>query len=136
MHVSARTDYAVRAMLALAAVAPDTLSAPTLAVDQDIPLGFLHAVLADLRRAGLVYSQRGVVGGYGLLRPAGEVTVGDVLRATGGTLVTVRGLPPDVTDYPGVAGPLREVWLATQLAIRDVVDKVSLADLVPAHQLR
>jgi Rrf2 family protein len=130
VHISARSDYAVRAMLAIAAVAPALVTAPELAARHRIPLGFLHGILAELRRAGLVHSQRGLAGGYTLAREAGEITVGDVLRATTGTLTTVRGLPPDQGEYPGPARPLREVWIATEEAIRDVVDRVSLADVL------
>jgi Rrf2 family protein len=130
VHISARSDYAVRAMLAIAGAAPALIAAPELAAQHRIPLGFLHGILAELRRSGLVHSQRGLAGGYTLARSAADISVGDVLRATSGTLTTVRGLPPDQGDYRGAARPLRHVWLATEEAIRDVVDRVSLADLL------
>ena len=109
MYVSARSDYAVRAMLAVAAQGQDLVKAATLAKAQDIPLSFLQGILLDLRRAGLLHSHRGVEGGYALARSASLITVGDVLRAVSGSLTTVRGLPADVATYHGVATGLREV---------------------------
>lgn len=137
MYVSARTDYAVRAMLAVAAGEPALVKAATLARGQQIPLSFLQGILLELRRAGLLHSHRGTDGGYTLTRSAADVTVGDVLRAVSGTLTTVRGLPADDTTYHGVATGLREVWLAVHAAIEDVVDSTTLADLLdPARRLR
>lgn len=139
MYVSARSDYAVRAMLAVAAGGgKDLVKAAALATVQEIPLSFLQGILLDLRRAGLLHSHRGVEGGYALTRPATAITVGDVLRAVSGSLTTVRGLPADVAAYHGVATGLRDVWLAVNSAIEDVVDRTSLADLLtaPSQPLR
>src|SRR4051812_21211783 len=129
MYVSARTDYAVRAMLAVAADHPRLVKAATLAGAQDIPLSFLQGILLDLRRAGLLHSHRGVDGGYSLARLAEEITVGDVVRAVGGALTTVRGLPTTTTTYHGVAIGLRDVWLAVEEAIEGVVNHRTLAEL-------
>ena len=125
MYVSARTDYAVRAMLSVAADHPHLVKAATLAAAQDIPLSFLQGILLDLRRAGLLHSHRGVDGGYQLARPAHDITVGDVVRAVGGALTTVRGLPTTTTTYHGAATGLRDVWVA----IEGVVDHKTLAEL-------
>jgi Rrf2 family protein len=129
VYVSARTDYAVRAMLAVTADDPQLVKAASLAATQDIPLSFLQGILLDLRRAGLLHSHRGVDGGYSLARPAAEISVGDVVRAVGGALTTVRGLPTDSAVYHGVATGLRDVWLAVQEAIEGVVDHTTLAEL-------
>lgn len=129
MYVSARTDYAVRAMLSIAAEGPELVKAATLAAAQDIPLSFLQGILLDLRRAGLLHSHRGVDGGYQLARPATEITVGDVVRAVGGALTTVRGLPTTTTRYHGAATGLRDVWVAVEQAIEGVVDHKTLAEL-------
>ena len=72
-----------------------------LAERQDIPPKFLENILADLRRAGLVRSQRGADGGYWLARPAAEVTVADVIRAVEGPLADVHGIPPETSSTPG-----------------------------------
>ena len=129
MYVSARTDYAVRAMLSITAEQPDLVKAAALAGAQDIPLSFLQGILLDLRRAGLLYSHRGVDGGYQLARPADEITVGDVVRAVGGALTTVRGLPTTTATYHGAATGLRDVWVAVEAAIVGVVDHKTLAEL-------
>lgn len=129
MYVSARTDYAVRAMVSVAAEQPRLVKAAALAAAQDIPLSFLHSILLDLRRAGLLHSQRGVDGGYQLARPAGEITVGDVVRAIGGALTSVRGLPTGTANYQGAATGLKDVWVAVEAAIEGVVDHMTLAEL-------
>ncbi|GAA4575063.1 hypothetical protein GCM10023176_43590 [Micromonospora coerulea] len=140
MYVSARADYALRAMLAVADAAGSTgdggsgggelVKAASLAERQDIPLSFLQGILLDLRRAGLLHSHRGTEGGYALTRAADEISVGDVLRAVGGSLTSVRGLPADRAGYHGVATGLRDVWLAVDGAIALVVDRTTLADLL------
>ena len=129
MYVSARTDYAVRAMLAVAAEHPNLVKAATLAAAQDIPLSFLQGILLDLRRAGLLHSHRGVDGGYALARPAEDFSVGDVVRAVGGALTTVRGMPTTTATYHGAAAALRDVWMAVEVAIQGVVDHKTLAEL-------
>jgi Rrf2 family protein len=130
MYVSARSDYAVRAMLAVAAEPDGLVKAANLAADQKIPLSFLQGILLDLRRAGLLYSHRGIDGGYALARPVTEISVGDVLRAVSGTLTTVRGMPAETAEYHGVASGLKTVWLSVEAAIGDVVNRTSLADLL------
>lgn len=131
MHISARTDYAVRAMLSLAAAGPvGTVTGQALAADQDLPQKFLEAILADLRRAGLVRSRRGPVGGYSLSRPPDAVTVGEVVRAVDGPLAVVRGERPEQAVYSGAAEHLGTVWVALRAAVRSVLDEVTLADVL------
>ena len=132
MQISARSDYALRALIATAGFAErGPVSAVRLADAQDIPLSYLHGILSDLRRAGLLTSHRGAEGGYVLARPPAQISVGDVLRAVNGTLSTVRGLPPDQVAYHGVAAELPELWLTMHAAIAKVVDNTTLADLLP-----
>jgi Rrf2 family protein len=140
MQVSARGDYAVRAAIGLAAAYPATLSAQTIADEQAMPRKFLEAILADLRRADLVRGMRGVDGGYVLTRPPAQISVGQVLRAVDGPLAAVRGLRPEEARYEGTAAHLQQLWIAVRAAVRNVLDEVSLADLVrgrlPAHVRR
>jgi Rrf2 family protein len=140
VQISARGDYAVRAALSLAAAYPSLMSAAAVAADQDMPRKFLEAVLADLRRAGIIRAQRGAEGGYTLAQPPREVTVGMILRAVDGPLAGVRGLRPEQTRYEGAAHNLPDLWIAVRAAVRDVVDEVSLAELVsgkmPSHVKR
>lgn len=130
MHISARTDYALRALLALAAADAPTVPGPVLAAEQELPLKFLEAILADLRRAGLVRTRRGAVGGYALARPAAEISVGEVVRAVDGPLAVVRGERPERAEYEGAAEHLQELWIALRSALRIVLDEVTLAELL------
>ena len=76
MRISAKTDYAVRAMTQLAAMTDDgPVTADQLATAQGIPLKFLLGILNELKRAHLLRSQRGAEGGYLLRRPASEISV-------------------------------------------------------------
>lgn len=140
MQISARGDYAVRAAVALAVAYPRTVSAQALAAEQEMPRKFLETILADLRRAGLVQSTRGVDGGYALSRPPAEMHVGAVLRAVDGPLAGVRGMRPEETVYNGSAEHLRELWIAVRAAVRRVLDEVSLAEVakgkLPPHVRR
>lgn len=139
MKVSAKVEYAVRALLVLAD-APGLLRIDAIVAGQRLPVKFVEGILSDLRRAGIVRTQRGVHGGYCLARPASEVTVGAVLRAVDGPLATVHGQSPDATAYPGAAVHLPAVWVAVRASLRDVLDDVSLADVLagrlPAHVKR
>ena len=133
MDISARTEYAVRAMLALAQaqeVDAGPISVESLAQRQDLPRKFLEAIVADLRAADLVVSTRGARGGYTLARPASGVSLGDVFRAVDGPLAEVRGLRPHETSYEGVAQHLPTVWVAVRVALREVLDDTSLADVL------
>jgi Rrf2 family protein len=129
MHVSARSDYAVRAMAELAAASPGWLRRDQLASAQHIPIKFLGNILQQLRMAGLVSTHRGVGGGYRLALAADQITLADVIRAVDGPLANVRGEPPELVNYEGVAGPLREVWIAVRASLRNVLEDVTVADV-------
>lgn len=131
MRISAKVDYAVRAMCELAARDDDApMKADQLAAAQEIPLSFLNNILVDLRRAGIVRSTRGQVGGHRLARPAGQVTIADIIRAVEGPLADVRGIRPESLEFGGPAASLREVWLANRVAVRRVLEGVTIADVV------
>ena len=130
MRVSAKVDYALRALIELAAAAPGQVKGERLAAAQSIPHKFLENILADLRNGGLVTSQRGVEGGYRLARPAGEITVADVIRVVEGPIASVRGQRPDEIVYEGSAVPLQAVWIELRTAMRGVLEQTTLADLV------
>lgn len=129
MRVTARGDYAVRVAVELSAADGATRTVGELAELQDIPPRFLENILLALRRAGLVHSRRGTDGGFRLARPAGEITVADVLRAAEGPLANVQGLPPEEVTYAGSAIILRDVWVAARASLRMVLERVTLADV-------
>src|SRR3954453_23320208 len=111
MRISARADYAVRAAVVLAAAGDGPTKGEAIATAQAIPLKFLENILIDLRHAGLVRSQRGADGGYWLGRPAGEISLADIIRAVEGPLASVRGQPPEEIDYPDGAVQLQRSWI-------------------------
>ena len=130
MRLSARADYALRAAIELAAAGNGHLTAEQLARAQRIPGKFLEAILTQLRRAGLVRSQRGPDGGFWLARPAGEISLADIIRAIDGPLVDVRGERPEKVGYSGAAEPLQTVWIALRANERAILEEVTLAHLV------
>ncbi|KOG49484.1 RrF2 family transcriptional regulator [Streptomyces decoyicus] len=134
MRISARADYAVRAALQLA-TARDAgpLKAEAIAQAQDIPHKFLEGILNDMRRGGLVHSQRGGNGGYRLAKPAEAISIADVIRVVDGPLVSVRGVRPPELSYTGPAASLLPLWVALRANVRQILDGVSLADVASAE---
>jgi Rrf2 family protein len=132
MRVSAKADYAVRAMIELAADGDGAspMKGDLVAEAQAIPLRFLENILAELRHAGLVHSRRGAEGGYWLARPPDDITLAEIIRAVEGPLATVRGAPPDELRLEGDARPLQQVWIALRANIREILESVTLADVV------
>lgn len=129
VHIPAKVDYGLRAVLSLAAAGrPQT--AEELAADQQLPPRFLGAILADLRRAGLVSSQRGAEGGFRLARPPEGITLAQIIRALDGPLAEVRGYRPESTSYSGAAAHLQDVWVAVRASLRLVLENVTLHDVV------
>jgi Rrf2 family protein len=131
MRVSAKADYAVRAMVELAAADEgEPVKGEQIADSQGIPLRFLENILAELRHQGLVQSRRGAEGGYWLTRAPTEITIAEVIRAVEGPLASVRGERPEEMSYAGDAAPLQRVWVALRSNIRAVLERVTLADVV------
>lgn len=133
MHVSAKVDYAMRALLEIASVTEsggkELIKGDQLAASQQIPGRFLEGILRQLRQAGIVASQRGADGGYRLAKAPEAISVADVVRALDGPLADVRGDRPENAEYEGAAEHLQEVWVATRAALRGVLDHVTLADI-------
>jgi Rrf2 family protein len=130
VRVSAKTDYALRAMVELASTDGDApVKGERLATSQAIPLRFLENILLQLRHAGLVESRRGAEGGYRLARPADTIALADVIRAIDGPLAGVSGARPETLDFHGSSEPLRDVWVAVRAALRSVLERVTVADV-------
>ena len=130
MRLSARADYALRAAIELAAAADSHVTADRIARAQQIPGKFLETILTQLRRAGLIRSQRGPEGGFWLARPASEISLAEIIRAIDGPLLGVRGERPENIDYPGAAEPLQQVWIALRANERAVLEEVTLGHIV------
>jgi Rrf2 family protein len=121
VHISAKSDYAMRAMLVLANSPADTwVKAEVIAEQQRLPRKFLEAILSDLR---------GAEGGYRLAKPASKIFVADVMRAVDGPLAEVRGLRPETLKYEGSAAQLQNVWVAVRAGLRAVLERISVADV-------
>jgi Rrf2 family protein len=135
VRTTAKVDYAVRAALELARAQPTDASSggPVTGHDvaeaQEIPVKFLESILAELKRAGIVRSQRGSDGGYWLARPAGEVSIADIIRAVEGPLADVRGVRPESLDYADGLEALQRMWVALRASLRGVLEQTTLADL-------
>jgi len=130
MRVSAKSDYALRALIEMAARQDGrAVSAEELGRVQEIPHGFLQAILADLRKSGIVISQRGQSGGWRMGRDPETVSVADVIRAVDGPLASVYGLRPEAVNYNGSAEVLQHVWIAARRSLRDVFEQVSIQQL-------
>jgi Rrf2 family protein len=129
VRISAKADYAIRAMVELAAAGDGPVKAERISQAQEIPVKFLENIMSELRNASLIRSQRGIDGGYWLARPAAEINLAQVIRAVDGPLANVRGLRPEKVSYDGTAAPLRDVWIAVRASLRLVLEAVTLADV-------
>jgi Rrf2 family protein len=155
MRLSARVDYALRAVTELAAAggvnraggadrpAPHggpaseggpaatdrPVTAERLAQVQQIPPKFLESILLQLRRGGVVTAQRGPEGGYRLARPADEISLAEVIRVIDGPLANVRGQRPEHVGYSGAAEALQDVWIALRASERQILELVTIADV-------
>jgi Rrf2 family protein len=131
MRLSARVDYALRAACELAASGGQgPVTAERIATAQQIPPKFLESILLQLRRGGVVHAQRGPEGGYWLARAANQISLADIIRIIDGPLAHVRGQRPEQLGYHGAATNLQEVWIALRASEREILDLVTIADVV------
>jgi Rrf2 family protein len=129
MRLSVRADYALRAAVELAA-ADNRVTAERISEAQDIPGTLLETILTQLRRSNVVRCQRGPDGGFWLARPAGEISLAEIIRAIDGQLLGVRGDQPEDVSYRGAAESLQRVWVALRDNERALLESISLADVV------
>jgi Rrf2 family protein len=137
MRLSARVDYALRAVAELAASAAASgsdgaqrpVTAERLAQAQQIPPKFLESILLQMRRGGVVTAQRGPEGGYRLARSANEISLAEIIRVIDGPLANVRGQRPEHVDYQGAAEALQDVWIALRASEREILELVTIADV-------
>jgi Rrf2 family protein len=130
MHVTAKADYAVRAVVELSGSSQDApRKVDEVAQAQGIPVSFLENILTQLRSSGMVRSQRGPEGGYWLAQPPEEINLAQIIRAVEGPLVGVRGQRPEEIEYTGSAESLQQVWVALRSNLRKVLEHVTVADV-------
>lgn len=138
MRMSAKAEYAVRAMIQLATVDDGArVKTEELAHAQGIPPQFLVDILSDLRTDRLVRSHRGREGGYELARPGSEISIADVLRCIDGPLASVRDIGLGDLPYSGPTAALTDVWRALRASMRSVLEQTTVADVaegaLPTH---
>jgi Rrf2 family protein len=130
MHVTAKADYAVRAVIELAHSSQESpRKVDDVARAQGIPVSFLENILTQLRSSGVVRSQRGPEGGYWLAHDPAELNLAQIIRAVEGPLVGVRGQRPEEIEYSGSAEQLQQVWIALRANLRKVLENVTVADV-------
>jgi Rrf2 family protein len=132
MRVSAKSDYALRALIEITRRCADSgqvVAAEEISRAQNIPHGFLQGILADLRKAGIVASQRGQSGGWRMALEPAEITIADVMRAVDGPIVSISGTRPESVQYNDQAIVLQRVWIAARASLRDVLEQTTIKHL-------
>lgn len=135
MKLSTRGRYGIHAMYDLAEHYGDgPQSIKLIAERQRIPEAYLEQLIGILRREKLVVSNRGAQGGYRLVRPPAEVTVGEVLRALEGGMNLVDCLLEEDSCGKSCACPSRIVWMKLQDGLNQIVDGISLQDMIDEYK--
>jgi Rrf2 family protein len=138
MRISAKGEYAIRALLDLAVHHGGGLvPIQEVARRQRIPQRYLEQVLLLLKRAGLLESKRGATGGYQLVRAPEAISVGEVLRAVEGqvTALEVAGRHPEGSSEP-LSSDLAPLWQEIAGAVAMVVDRTTFGDLAERVKAR
>ncbi len=130
MRISARCDYACKALLELALHWPNkgSLTIHTISEKQNIPVKYLVHILIQLKRMGLVESLRGKQGGYRLAKPPNKISLGEVIREVGGPLLPVAN---SVAKEESV---FVTIWREVEGAMAKVLDKITFEDISNREQ--
>lgn len=136
MKITTKGRYAIHILYDLAVNGTEhPVSVKEIATRQEISVKYTEQIISILNKAGYVSSSRGFQGGYRLTKPLEEYVIGDVLRLTEGSLAPVECLASGKVDCPkhGQCATI-VLWEKVDKAIRDVVDNVTLAELVEWQQ--
>lgn len=131
MHLNAKSDYAVRAALAVAARAPERTKIHVICDEARIPVRFAQEILSDLRRAGVLRSVRGPHGGYEYAGSPTEVTIAEILRAVGDPIVDGSRRRLRAATDSGVAVHVPQLWDTVERSIANVLENTTVEDLLP-----
>ena len=133
MRISTRGSYAMEAVLAMAVLPSDQpVSIREISERTQISDNYLEQIFTLLRTNGIIVSVRGAYGGYLLARPAKQITVGDVLRATEKAISPVPCVNDPTQCTKNMLCVTRNVWCKLEKTISDTIDHVFIADLVLA----
>ncbi len=134
MRISARGDYATRAVLDLAVHHKDggVSQIHSIAERQHIPLKYLQNILLTLKKAGVLRSRRGNLGGYYLARPPKEITLGEVIRIIDGPLAPIDCASKSAYEAcpEEAACGLKSVWIEARIALSNILDKTTFEDVI------
>lgn len=139
MKVSTKGRYGLRAIVDLAVHDKEgQVSLKSVADRQGLSENYLEQLFSSLKKSGLVKSIRGAQGGYFLAKPADKITVGDVLRSLEGTLAPVECIDLDSPTECKKADSCvtAKVWIKLRDKINEVVDSITIADLVEEYQIK
>lgn len=136
LELTKRGDYAIRAVIALGRHAPAVVGAPRLAEETGIPRRFVVQVMGDIVRSGIAEARLGRAGGYRLARPAGDITMLDVVAAVerdlGRHACVLRNAP---CGQDGTCD-VHDVFSAAQGALLEVLRGATLDDVIATSVAR
>lgn len=130
MYVSAKADYALRALLQIGADYPRHVTMADIVNAEALPRSFVESILPELRRADFVRLWRGRLPSYSLCRPPDQISVGAVLRTIDGPFTLVRGLPPEELSYTNAARGLAGLWVSVSASLEELLNGTTLADAI------
>ncbi len=139
MMFSTKAEYGVRVMVELARRAGEApIPLAEIAEHDGLPLAYLEHLVARLRKAGLVDSRRGSRGGYMLARPAGEITMAEVVEALEGSIAPIECISEAADgsivcsreSSPDHVCPTKLLWTRVRFSIVNTLRETTLADLV------
>ncbi|MBI3081155.1 MAG: RrF2 family transcriptional regulator [candidate division NC10 bacterium] len=140
MRVSAKGDYATRAMQELAMnYNRGPLPIEVIAERRHIPVRYLEQLLLILKRAGFLESKRGVKGGYYLAKPPSQITVGEIIRLMDGSPSPIFCVDPTTNHekcpVETICG-FQSVWDEVHQVVANIIDKTTLEDICHRAMLK
>jgi Rrf2 family protein len=132
MKISAKTEYACIAMLELASRygSGKPVRIRKIAERHDVPPRFLVQILLQLKGAGLVASTRGAAGGYHLIRPPEELSLGEVMDVIEGRSCANNGQVPSASPDSPAVKVLMKAWQDVATKKREMLNAISFAELL------
>jgi len=128
MKLTARGHYSVKALLDLSLQPKNSpVSVKVIATRQDIPAPYLEKILIEMRRAGLVKSVRGSIGGYQLAREPKQISLGEILEAVGETIIQLPNFTPEPSQAEDWVTDC--LWRRLHQKLKEALYSITLADL-------